>query len=207
MNWRWVSLAAALAAIVIGYGAVVDKDSTPMMSHEMPEQPGYYLKDAVILRTRENGTPGIELIAHDIQQHLSRPAGGKPRGEAITMESVRVNYFGKDDWQWALTAQQGEVPANSRIVQLEGDVQLRSLAGSAHNAVLSTDELSIDTEKNVAYSTRSPVQMRFGSNAMIVKKLRADLTSEKLRLETVTGRFDPQPARVGDQTPRAPRVP
>jgi LPS export ABC transporter protein LptC len=188
MSWRWVSLAAALAAIVIGYGAFVNDGSTPVANHELPEQPGYYLKDAVILRTRDDGSPGVELIARRIQQRLSR----QDRGEAITMESVRVNYFGKEDWKWALTAQTGLVPANSRIVQLEGDVELRSLETNT-NASLRTEELSIDTEKNIAYSTRSPVHMRFGQHSMIVKNLRADLTSEKLRLETVNGRFDPQP--------------
>lgn len=190
MNWRWVSLAAALAAIVIGYGAFVNDGATPVANHEMPEQPGYYLKDAVILRTREDGSPGIELIARRIQQRLN-PA---ERGEAITMESVRVNYFGKEDWQWVLSAQTGLVPPNSRIVELEGNVELRPLAGD-NSTFLRTDELTIDTEKNVAYSTRSPAQMRFGQHSMTVKSLRADLTSEKLRLETVNGRFDPQPQK------------
>lgn len=190
MNWRWVSLAAALAAIVIGYGAFVDNSDMPTANHEMPDQPGYYLKDAVILRTREDGSPGIELIARRIDQRVSRPA----QGEAITMESVRANYFGKQDWQWALTANSGLVPPNSRVVQLEGDVELRSLVGD-ENAYLRTDELAIDTEKNIAYSTRTPVHVRFGQHAMTVKSLRADLTSEKLRLETVNGRFDPQPRR------------
>lgn len=190
MNWRWVSLAAALAAIVIGYGAFVDNGNTPAASHEMPEQPGYYLKDAVILRTREDGSPGIELIARRIQQRLNRAE----RGEAITMQSVRVNYFGKKDWQWALTADTGLVPPNSRVVQLEGNVELKPLEGN-NNAFLRTDELSIDTEKNLAYSTRSPAHMRFGQHSMTVKRLRADLTSEKLRLETVNGRLDPQPRR------------
>jgi LPS export ABC transporter protein LptC len=187
MNWRWVSLAAALAALVIGYGAFVDDGNAPMMSHEMPEQPGYYLKDAVILRTREDGSPGIELVARAIQQKLSRTESG----EAITMESVRVNYFGTTDWQWELTARSGEVPPNSRIVHLEGDVELRSLASDS-NTFLRTDELAIDTEKNLAYSTRSPVQVRFGQHSMVVKNLRADLKSEKLRLEAVNGKFDPE---------------
>lgn len=190
MNWSWISLAAALAAIVIGYGAFMDNDATPMANQELPEQPGYYLKDAVILRTREDGSPGIELIARRIQQRLTRST----QGEAITMESVRVNYFGEKDWQWELTAQQGEVPPNSRIVHLQGDVELRPLEG-ATDSFLRTDELAIDTEKNLAYSTRSPVQIRFGQHAMTVKSLRADLNSEKLRLETVNGRFDPQPTK------------
>lgn len=188
MNWRWVSLAAALAAIVIGYGAFMDNGSTPMTNHELPEQPGYYLKDAVILRTREDGSPGIELIAKYIEQKLNPDRSG----EAINMEAVRVNYFGVTDWQWELTANSGEVPANSRVVYLEGNVELRSLASSSPNTFLRTDALAIDTEKNLAYSTRSPVQVRFGQHSMVVKNLRADLNSEKLRLEAVNGKFDPE---------------
>jgi LPS export ABC transporter protein LptC len=130
------------------------------------------------------------LIARRIQQRLTGPASG----EAITLESVRVNYFGKEDWQWGLTAQIALVPPNSRIVQLEGDVELRPLEGD-NTAFLRTDELAIDTEKHLAYSTRSPAHMRFGQHSMTVKTLRADLTSEKLRLETVNGRFEPQTRR------------
>jgi LPS export ABC transporter protein LptC len=188
MNWRWVSLAAALAALVIGYGAFVDNGNTPMMSNEMPEQPGYYLKDAVILRTRKDGTPSIELIAEHIEQKLNRNKGG----EAIDLQSVRVNYFGTTDWQWELTARSGQVSPNSRVVHLEGDVELRSLAANSTDTFLRTDELAIDTEKSLAYSTRSPVQVRFGPHSMVVKNLRADLNSEKLRLEAVNGRFDPE---------------
>ncbi len=188
MNWRWVSLAAALAAIVIGYGAFIDSDSTPTMSNELPEQPGYYLKDAVILRTREDGSPSIELVAREIEQRLNRNEGG----EAINMESVRVNYFGKTDWQWELTANSGLVPPNSRIVHLDGNVELRSLASDAPDTFLRTDELAIDTEKSVAYSTSSPVNVRFGPHSMVVKNLRADLKSEKLRLEAVNGKFEPE---------------
>jgi LPS export ABC transporter protein LptC len=188
MNWRSVSFAAVLAAIVIGYGAFVDNGGAPTMSHELPEQPGYYLKDAVVLRTRKDGAPSIELIAKQIEQKLNPNRGG----EAIVMESVRVNYFGANDWQWELTAKSGQVPPNSRVVHLDGDVELRSLAASSPDTFLRTDELAIDTEKNLAYSTRSPVKVRFGQHSMVVKNLRADLNSEKLRLEAVNGRFDPE---------------
>lgn len=189
MRWRWISITALLAALVVGYGALVGHDDEPVANDEPPEQPGYYLKDAVINRTREDGSPGIEFIARRIQQQVpTQPGHGVDR---ITMEDVRVNYFGDNDWKWSLSAERGEVPANSRIVHLQGNVELKPLDNES-KASLRTDELAIDTEKNVAYSTRPPVRLRYGQHAMTVRSLRADLRTEKIRLESVNGRFDPQ---------------
>lgn len=183
MSWRWISIAAMLAAVVIGYGAFVDRDSSLTASNELPPQPGYYLKDAVITQTREDGALDIRLIANRIEQ--------QPQDDSIVMSAVRVNYFQVPEKEWALSARRGWVPANSRVVQLEGDVELRP-ANADTASFLRADALAIDTEKNIAYSTSSPVTIRFGAHAMTVKSFRADLNSEKIRLESVNGRFEPQ---------------
>lgn len=183
MNWRWISLAAMLAAIVIGYGALVDRGSAPTTSSELPPQPGYYLKDAVITETREDGSLNVRLIASRIEQ--------LPHDDSIKLMSVRANYFQAPGKEWVLSAQRGFVPAHSRIVQLEGDVTLRPANGAA-TSFLRAEALAIDTEKNIAYSTSSPVAIRFGPHAMTVKKFVADLNSEKIRLESVNGRFQPE---------------
>ena len=183
MNWRWVSIAAMLAALVIGYGALVERDAAPTASNGLPPQPGYYLKDAVVTQTREDGTLDVRLIANRIEQHS--------QDDSISMSTVRVNYFQVPQKEWALSAQRGFVPAHSRIVQLEGDVELRP-ANADTASFLRTNALAIDTEKNIAYSTSSPVAIRFGPHAMTVKSFTADLNSEKIRLESVNGRFQPQ---------------
>lgn len=190
MNWRWVSLAAALAAVVIGYDTLVERTPAPELG-EAPQQPGYYLKDALVTRFNEAGSPGMVLSARHIQQRYS---AGRSQ-ERITLEEVQMDYYAgaqSNTGAWALTALAGEVPADSQVVHLSGNVQLRSLdAGS--DALLSTDSLAIDTASNVAYSTSSPVSLRFGPHTLSVKSLRADLTQEQLQLEDVHGRFDPQP--------------
>lgn len=198
MNWRWVSLAALLAALVIAYGALTDRDSSPITSGEAPLQPGYYLQDAVITETKADGSMGMQLIAERIEQH--------PKDDTITMNTVRVHYYQTADKPWALSAQRGSVPANSRVINLEGDVELRPLVAQVNNPInsavngqagtgesfLRADSLAIDTEKNFAYSTSSPVRMKFGPHAMTVRSFRADLNNEKIRLESVNGRFAPQ---------------
>jgi LPS export ABC transporter protein LptC len=183
MNWRWISLAALLAAVVIGYGALVERGPAPTANGGQAEQPGYFLQDAIITQTQENGSVSLRLIANRIEQ--------RRRDGSIALQTVRVNYFQSPQREWLLTARQGSVPANFRVVQLYGDVELRP-ADAQPAAFLRTDAMAIDTQTNVAYSIASPVHLRFGQHAMVVKNFRADLNSEKIRLESVNGRFDPQ---------------
>jgi LPS export ABC transporter protein LptC len=189
MNWRWISLAAMLAALVIVYGALVQHGPEPAADAGRAERPGYYLEDAVITQTDKDGAISLRLIANRIEQQR--------RDDSIALDTVRVNYFPSQSdgrspaREWLLTARQGLVPANFRVVQLFGDVLLRP-ADAQPAASLSTDAMAIDTQTNVAYSTASPVHLRFGRHAMVVKTFRADLNSDKIRLESVNGRFDPQ---------------
>ena len=183
MNWRWISLTALLAALVIGYGALIDRNPSSTTSDARAEQPGYYLQDAVITQTQKDGSVGLRLIANRIQQQR--------RDDSIALDTVRVNYFQSPQREWLLTARRGFVPASFHVVQLSGDVELRP-ADTQPAAFLRTDALAIDTQTNIAYSTASPVHLRFGQHAMVVKSFRADLNSEKIRLESVNGRFEPQ---------------
>jgi LPS export ABC transporter protein LptC len=183
MNWRWISLAAMLAALVIGYGALVERNPAPAANGGEAERPGYYLQDAIITQTQQDGSVGLRVIANRIeQQHLE---------DNITLDTVRVDYFQSPEHEWLLTARRGTVPANFRVVQLFGDVELRP-ADAQPAAFLRADAMALDTQTNVAYSLSSPVRLRFGGHAMVVKNFRADLNSEKIRLESVNGRFDPQ---------------
>lgn len=181
MNWTWITVTAALAAIVIGVGALSRRETDTADANKAPEQPAYYLKDAVITKTGEDGRPEIRLAASRIDQQRN--------DETIHLSSVRVDYLKAPDKQWFLSAQRGLIPADSHIIQFLGDVELRPSDAPA-TTFLRTEEISIDSERNVAYTTSSPVSIRFGAYAMDVKRLEADLTTEKVRMEAVNGRTD-----------------
>jgi LPS export ABC transporter protein LptC len=183
MSWRWISIAALLAALVLGYGAFMQRGDEPSARDQLPPRPGYYLRDAVVTETQQDGSLAIRLTASRIEQ--------QPQDGSISMQSVRANYFRAADREWILTARSGMVPPDSRIVYLQGDVQLRP-ADMTDASWLRTDALALDAATNIAYSTNSPVQMRFGPHQMTVKRFVADLNSEKIRVESADGRFDPQ---------------
>ncbi|HEY4369925.1 MAG TPA: LPS export ABC transporter periplasmic protein LptC [Steroidobacteraceae bacterium] len=181
MNWRWISIAALLAAVVIGLGALTGGDSGTSAPSEVLSQPSYYLKDAVITETQPDGSPKIRLIANRIEQ--------APADDSITLHTVRVDYLQVPDKRWLLSADEGFVPPDSRTIQFTGNVELHPSDGPP-GSYLRTDALNIDTDKNIAYTTKSPVAIRFGDHTVQVRRLEADLTNEKLKLESVHGRFN-----------------
>jgi LPS export ABC transporter protein LptC len=181
MNWRWISIAALLAALVAGYAAFTQQDLSEVISMEPPPQPGYFLRDAIITQTEKDGSPGLRLIAERIDQRSTE--------DAIRLSTVQVELLRTPNRQWMLTAQQGLVPMGSRVIEFSGDVHLRPIDSTA-NASLRTSALAIDTEKNIAYSTHSPVDIRYGRLLMNVKRFEADLNSEKVQLESVRGRSE-----------------
>jgi Uncharacterized protein conserved in bacteria len=183
MNWRWISLAALLAALVIGYGALTERNPAPAANSGQAERPGYYLQDAIITQTQKDGSVSLRLVANRIEQ--------QDVNDNIALETVRVNYFQSPEHEWLLTARKGIVPADFRVVQLFGDVELRP-ADAQPTAFLRADAMAIDTQTNVAYNLASPVHLRFGQYSTVVKNFRANLDSEKIRLESVNARFDPQ---------------
>lgn len=182
MNWRWISSTALLAALVVGFGALSRRESSTEVAGTTLQQPAYYLKDAVITETQPDGTPKLRLIANRIEQ--------QPRDGSFTLDTVRVDYLRVPGKQWFLSADHGFMPEDSRKVQFIGDVELRPTEGPASTFLL-TDELTIDTEKNLAYTTTSPVSMRYGNYSMTVKRFEADLKTEKIRMESAHGRSEP----------------
>lgn len=185
MSWRWITTAAFLAALVIGFGLLSDRNAGTAVPGGEISQPAYYLKDAVITETLPDGAPKYRLIAKRIDQQIAN--------DSIALDSVRVDYLKAEQHPWFLSAQRGLVPSQSHIIQFFGDVRLRpgdSSASSQAPTFLSTEELTIDTERNVAYTTTAPVKMRFGHYTMTVRRLEADLNTEKVRMESVHGRSE-----------------
>jgi lipopolysaccharide export system protein LptC len=183
MNWRWVAITALLAAVVIGYSTLTGRGGSRVASATPPVQPGYYLKDAIVTRTQQDGSIAMRLIASEVIQYTS--------DDRVEMTGVRANYFRTPDTEWLLSAERGRVPGDSRVVLLEGNVELRP-ANAPAASYLRTEALAIDTEKNLAYSTRSPVSVKFGQHGMRVQSFEADLKSEKIRARSVNGRFEGQ---------------
>jgi LPS export ABC transporter protein LptC len=181
MSWRWISITAMLAALVVGFGALSGRDAADEDVAQTSEPPAFYAKDAIVLQTQPDGSPQLRLVASRIDQQVA--------DDSITLRKVRVDYLKVPNKPWVLTAEHGLVPADSRMITFDGDVELRP-ADMAEDTFLRTETLTVDTDRNLAYTTASPTSMQYGRYAMRVKRLEANLKTEIVKLDAVDGRSE-----------------
>lgn len=181
MSWRWISISAFLAALVIGYGALTGRDDGPDLTSAAPTRPTYYLRNAIITETQQDGSMSTRLAAARIEL--------QPANDDLSMQTVHLNYHQSPEQEWLLTAERGFKPGDSPVVQLMGDVQLRPANGAASD-VLRAEQLAIDTTNDVAYSTSSPVRIRYGPHSLVVESFRFDMNAEKLQMKSIQGRYE-----------------
>lgn len=178
MSWRWISITALLAALVVGIGALSNGPGEDAAATQTSEQPAFYAKDAVILQTQQDGSPEMRLVANRVDQRVE--------DDSISLRDVRVDYLKLPQKLWVLTAEKGFVPGNSHTIDFSGDVRLRP--ADADDSFLRTESLTVDTDRNLAYTTASPTSMQYGRYTMQVKRLEANLETERVTLEAVNGR-------------------
>lgn len=179
MNWRWISITALLAALVIGYGAL-NREERSATQTQIPLLPTYYLRNAVITETSDTGALQTQLAAARIEL--------QPANDDLAMDDVLLTYHQTPQQQWQLTGERGFKAGVSPIFRLTGNVELQPV-GSDVQGRLRADELAIDTEKEIAFSTRSPVQISFGQHNMEVRSFTFDLNEQRLNLESGEGRY------------------
>ncbi len=147
-------------------------------------QPGYYLEGATLEQTDETGR--IELRVH------AASAVQDPATRNVQAETLRLDYFLDAPRTWTMTARSGTLPPDGRTVVLSGDVKLTGLTGSGPGsppAVVRTEHMKLDVDASVA-TTKDPVRIVLGTHEVTARGLRADLKTDRLRLESnVNGRY------------------
>lgn len=143
---------------------------------------GYYLSDAQILGTDENGRPLYRIWA--------RSAEELPDERRLMLSDVTVEYQPGYDVPWILRAARGEAPIDESYLDLSGDVELASGAQEgAGPTIIRTAQLRLIPENFVA-ETGAPVSVFIGGRRLDAIGMRADLKADHLALESnVHGQF------------------
>jgi LPS export ABC transporter protein LptC len=144
---------------------------------------GYYLRDAVLQGTGDDGRVLYRVSASDARQV---DAGG-----LVMLTDVRVAYTPTAAVPWTLAATQGQMPPDRTIIKLSGEVVATAEAAGEAPLTIRTDYLELDPEAYVARTDRG-VQVDRARDTLRARGMRAYLKEDRLEFETdVRGTFRP----------------
>lgn len=144
---------------------------------------GYYLRDAELLATDDQGRPRYRVSAAFASQRLE--------DGAVELDEVGLLYAPTSELPWRLTATAGRMPPGGKLLQLLGDVVATAQDRGGVAATIRSDYLEVDTETYVAFTER-PVEVVFDGGQLAATGLRAYLREGRLQLlSDVHGQFIP----------------
>ncbi|MBN1237531.1 MAG: LPS export ABC transporter periplasmic protein LptC [Gammaproteobacteria bacterium] len=145
---------------------------------------GYYLRDAVLLGTDEQGRV-VYRVSADLAEE--RPDDG-----ALLLNGVLVEFQEDEQVPWRVRASRAEAQPEQSYLELEGEVRLESIGGEGRPPTLvETEQLRLEPDDHTAVA-EGDVRLTVGENTLSAVGLKAFLKEDRLELESkVHGRFLP----------------
>lgn len=232
MRSHWFSIVTLVAALTIGYSVLSSREGAGLDgASEPPVLLGYYLRDAIITETAEDGAPRARFAASEVSE--------QPEENRVVMTAVRADYVwaaATDGPQaptnraqrnhWVLNADTAYLPmpptattattdetadetadapqpATARVVELRGDVEAYSV-GAQHDAMVQTQALDIDTDAQIARSPADVLILVDGHSAR-GSQLMVDMQRNRVQLQdgvsALVTQRDQQRAREESDSP------
>jgi LPS export ABC transporter protein LptC len=153
----------------------VESRSTPL---------GYYLRDAVVLGTDDEGRVLYRINAELAEE---RPGDG-----SLQMNGVRVEFQADEQVPWQVSASRAEAQPDMGYLNLEGDVTLeREPSQGRPRTVVETASLRLEPERHTAVAD-GEVRFTVGVNTLHAVGLKAFLKEDRVELASKGyGRFVP----------------
>ena len=158
---------------------------TPAERNENLGPLAYHVRGARLLGTDEQGRVTVTIRAERLDE--------VPDEDRLRLEGVAIDYAPKDETAWAISAARASTPKDGSLVELSGDVEVRSMPtdGSRPQTIL-TQTLQFWPETSSVRSEQH-VEFRVGDLRLRGVGLDTDLKGDTLRLESdVHGTFAPQ---------------
>lgn len=185
MSPRAISLVVILSVVAMGSWYLARSDA-PAYDDELPYDPmhrGYYLKNARILGTGENGRLLYEILAAHAEQR---------EDDRIEFTDVRIRYSPDSAVPWIVNADEATLKGDSSLIALRGHVQIMNTGASTeNNTEIRTQYLELDPVRLIA-ETDERVQIRIGERSLTATGMLASLYDDKIELKSnVRGKIAP----------------
>jgi len=181
---RYVVLGLLLAAALASLLLLPRDDEQPAEPPTLRAGIGYYMDQAELIATGDDGRVIYRLSADTAQQDL---AGG-----GIELVRVELAYDALLAVDWQVRADRGSIPADGRIISLSGDVVAIAERELEPTTTIRTDYLELDPEAYIA-STPARVLIERPGGTIRALGLQLYLREDRVQLlSEVEGRFTPR---------------
>jgi len=153
------------------------QDAAPPVERAADVGPlGYYARGARISGTDEEGRVTYRIFAERLDE--------LPGEQRLELTGVKVDYQPADETPWTLTAASARYAWDSELLDLNGDVEARSIpADGSRTMTITTQKLLFSPDTSSAESD-AEVQIRVGDWQLGAVGVRADLKGDTLALES-----------------------
>ena len=185
MSPRTITFVALLSAGAIGSWYLA-RSTAPTYDDELPYDPthqGYYLKQARILGTGDDGSLLYEIEAEHAEQL---------EDDHIEFTEVRIRYLPGSEVPWIVNADYATLREGAPRIALRGYVQIVNPGDPGeHETEIRTEYMELDPDGFTA-ETDQRVQIRFGSRSVTATGMLASLKDDKIELKSnIRGKIAP----------------
>ena len=185
MSPRTITYIALLSAGAIGSWYLA-RSNAPAYDKERPYDPthqGYYLKQARILGTGDDGSLLYEIEAEHAEQL---------EDDRIEFTEVRIRYSPGSEVPWIVNADYATLREGAPRIALRGHVQIINPGDSSEDETeIRTEYMELDPDAFTA-ETDQRVQIRIGSRSVTATGMLASLNDDKIELKSnIRGKIAP----------------
>jgi LPS export ABC transporter protein LptC len=184
-TWLIILLLATIASSVV---VMLAPDRQAPARTETRTEQGYYVRAGTLTGTGPDGRMIYRITTQAARQNLD--------DGTISMEEVAVRYMPSAKIPWDMRASSGQIPPDSNIIQLSGDVLVTSTASAAASnrqapLTIRTNYLELDPDTYIATTDRH-VAIERSRDTLHARGMRVYLKQDRLQLEAeVRGNFRP----------------
>ncbi|MDH5599860.1 MAG: LPS export ABC transporter periplasmic protein LptC [Gammaproteobacteria bacterium] len=135
--------------------------------------PDYFLKNFTSTTMNDRGEPAYKIKAQHLEHYPDN---------SMKLQQPFFTFYNNNKITWTAKADKAQTLNNNEIIHLNGNVILNQEFHSKTKEVpvhLKADQLTIDTEKNIAH-TQSKIKLNKGKSYIQANGIRADLNKNRI---------------------------
>lgn len=183
INFRNVTVFGVLAAAAVStwFLSRPREPAAPAAAAGGDTPLGYYLRDAVVHGTDENGRTYYWIYAAEARQD--------PEDEGMAFSDVRIDFRDDDAVGWEILAERAVAPGRTDYIDLTNVRLENDASADSEHTVIETPQLRFEPAEHYA-TTDAPVRVRVGGAEIAGVGLEARLRADMIELKSdVRGQF------------------